>query len=316
MTALHMHLSQWAPNRCKICSWLLWIPLHHLRMWNTVLKCSAGNLSIHMFQEYSNHKTCCRTDCLDDIPDYSSSQPLLFWPVFDWAMAAHGALVVIGRQAEANRSLGAGEVHNLSKVLNFPSWRKRVNCRTPTVAQRSNSFFLEKTRLCWLASYHDYPWFSSLNHMCCCHMQHTLLATDHPRQPRLANSSNSWPSLGVMWGSGASWTHPAIGLYQETSKALTRTFLTTISSLRLMKHSVDNSPEMKWLLEKSMSQCEINCLVKVATNRRRANWTLVIWKLLWSFLLTEMIRVTFKWPMFSSLVSGLWAALDGKSRQR
>ena len=162
MTALHMHLSQSARNRCKICPWLLWIPLHHLRMWNTVLKCSAGNLSIHMFQEYSNHKTCCRTDCLDDIPDYSSSQPLLFWPVFDWAMAAHGALVVIGRQAEANRSLGAGEVHNLSKVLNFPSWRKRVKCRAPTVAQRSNSFFLEKTRLCWLASYNDFPWFSSM----------------------------------------------------------------------------------------------------------------------------------------------------------
>ena len=31
----------------------------------------------------------------------------------------------------------------------------------------------------------------ALNHMCCCHMQHTLLAADHPRQPRLANSSNS-----------------------------------------------------------------------------------------------------------------------------
>ena len=29
--------------------------------------------------------------------------------------------------------------------------------------------------------------------------------------------------------------------------------------------------------------------------------------------LTEMIRVTFKWAMLSSLLSGLWTALDGKS---
>ena len=78
-------------------------------------------------------------------------------------------------------------------------------------------------------------------------------------------------------------TYVFSGFYQETSKALTRTFLTTISSLRLMKHSVDNSPEMKWLLEKSTSQCEINCLVKVATNRRRTNGTSLTWKLLWAF---------------------------------
>ena len=38
----------------------------------------------------------------------------------------------------------------------------------------------------------------ALNHMCCYHMQNARLAPDQLRQPRLAKSSNSWPSLGVM----------------------------------------------------------------------------------------------------------------------
>ena len=41
-----------------------------------------------------------------------------------WRFSCHWQT---GRRA--NGSLGAGKVHNLSKVLNFPSWRKHVKCR-------------------------------------------------------------------------------------------------------------------------------------------------------------------------------------------
>ena len=36
--------------------------------------------------------------------------------------------------------------------------------------------------------------------------------------------------------------------------------------VRGLVHGMPHLPEMKWLLEKSMSQCEINCLVKVGFN--------------------------------------------------
>ena len=108
-------------------------------------------------------------------------------------MAAHGALVVIGRQAE-----GPTDLWVLDKYTICPkSWVFQVGANMSSGELRSSLRRKDQIVSSWkkpgcagLPATTIFPYVElALHHTCCCHMQNTLLAADQPRQPRLANSS-------------------------------------------------------------------------------------------------------------------------------